>query len=244
MIIDAHAHVGHGRYKSLSGEELLRQMDNNNIDRAIICPVEEYITVFNHQGNDEIIALVNRFPNRFTGFAVANPWFGQEAVNELERALGEGMHGLKLQPVIQGFSMNDAIVYPLIEVAAHHRVPVYAHTGTAHFGEPFKLVELARRFPEVNFIMGHSGSSDFWSDLGRCHQFATNIFFETSRNGPAKYTNMIKNIGADYIVFGSNAPESLYPLELASIREMISDPGNLEKILSLNIRRILLEEIA
>jgi predicted TIM-barrel fold metal-dependent hydrolase len=239
MIIDAHAHVGHGRYKSLSGEELLRQMDEHGIDRAIICPVEEQIAVFNRQGNDDILDQVHKYPNRFTGFAVANPWYGEIAVEELERALQEGLCGLKLQPVIQGFSMNDPIVYPLIDVAAHHRVPVYAHTGTAHFGEPFKLVELARYYPEVTFIMGHSGSSDFWSDLGRSHQFAPNILFETSRNGPAKYTNMIRNIGADYIVFGSNAPESLYPLELASIREMITDPGELEKILGLNMQRVL-----
>jgi predicted TIM-barrel fold metal-dependent hydrolase len=241
MIIDAHAHVGHGRYKSLSGKELLRQMDEYGIDRAIICPVEEHITVFNRQGNDDILAQVRQYPDRFTGFAVANPWFGREAVDELERALEEGLRGLKLHPVIQGFSMNDAIVYPLIEVAAHHRVPVYAHTGTAHFGEPFKLVELARRYPQVIFIMGHSASSDFWSDLALCHEFAPNILYETSRNGPSKYTNLVKNIGVDYIVFGSNAPESLYPLELASFQDMIPSPGDLEKILGLNMQRALRE---
>ena len=239
MIIDAHAHIGHGRYKSLSGEELLSQMDEFGIDRAVICPVEEQITVYNQQGNDEILEQVSKHPDRFTGFAVANPWFGQAAVDELKRALDKGLQGLKLQPVIQGFSMNDALVYPLIEVVVRYQVPVYAHTGTAHFGEPFKLVELARRYPDVTFIMGHSGSSDFWSDLGRSHQFAPNILFETSRNGPAKYTNMIKNIGVDYIVFGSNAPESLYPLELASIWDMITDPGDLERILGLNMQRAL-----
>ena len=50
---------------------------------------------------------------------------------------------------------------------------------------------------------------------------------------------MIKNIGVDYIVFGSNAPESLYPLELASIWDMITDPGDLERILGLNMQRAL-----
>lgn len=244
MIIDAHAHIGQGRYKSLSGDELLRQMDENGIDRAVICPVEEQITAFNRQGNEDILAQTRRHPDRFTGFAVANPWFGQNAVDELKRALGEGLCGLKLHPVIQGFSINDTIVHPLIEVAAQCRVPIYSHTGTAHFGEPFKLAELARCYPHVLFIMGHSGSSDFWSDLERCHQFAPNILFETSRNGPSKYTNLVKTIGVDHIVFGSNAPELLYPLELASIRDVITDRDDLEKILGLNMKRALGEELA
>ena len=239
MIIDAHAHLGHGRYKSLEVDELLRQMDANDIEHAVICPVEEQITVYNQQGNDFILKQVRLHPDRFTGFAVANPWFGKEAVLELERAFTNGLRGLKLHPTYQGFSMNDSIVYPLVEIAAYHKFPVYAHTGTAHFGEPFKLVELARKFPEVVFIMGHSGSSDFWSDLIRCHQFAPNILFETSRNGPSKYVNIIRNIGPDYIIFGSNVPESLYHLELASIRDVITSKEILDKILGQNIAKVL-----
>jgi predicted TIM-barrel fold metal-dependent hydrolase len=239
MIIDAHAHVGKGRFKSLAPEELLRQMDEYGVDRAVICPVEEQITVYNQEGNDFILDQVRLFPTRFVGFAVANPWYGQPAVKELVRALGEGLRGLKLHPTVQGFSMNDPMVYPLIDVVARSEVPVYVHTGSAHFGEPLKLVELARRYPEVAFIMGHSGSSDFWSDLGRSHRFAPNIMFETSRNGPSKYTNMALNLGIDYLLFGSNAPESLYSLELASIRDIFTEREDLDKILGLNMARLL-----
>jgi predicted TIM-barrel fold metal-dependent hydrolase len=87
--------------------------------------------------------------------------------------------------------------------------------------------------------MGHSGASDYWSDLGRCHQFAPNIMFETSRNGPSKYTNMALNIGIDYLLFGSNAPESLYSLELASVRDIFTEQNDLDKILGLNMARLL-----
>ena len=33
MIIDAHVHLGHGRFKSLEPEDLLRQMDAAKVDR-------------------------------------------------------------------------------------------------------------------------------------------------------------------------------------------------------------------
>ncbi len=239
MIIDAHAHVGQGRYKSLAPQELLLQMDEHGIDRAVICPVEEQIILHNRQGNDFLLAQVRKYPTRFVGFAVANPWYGEAAVQELQRALGEGLRGLKLHPTYQGFSMNDPIAYPLVDVAAHQQVPVYVHTGTAHFGEPFKLAELARRYPEVTFIMGHAGASDFWYDLPRCHRFAPNILFETSRNGPANYNHMALNIGTDHLVFGSNAPESTYPLEMASIRDVFTEAADQDKIFGLNIARAL-----
>lgn len=239
MIIDAHAHIGHGQYKSLSVESLLEQMDRNEIDRAVVCPVEEQIVLHNREGNDLLLSAVRRFPDRLVGFATVNPWYGQGAVEELRRALGEGLKGLKLHPVIQGFSLNDPIAYPVVEAAAQAGAPVYAHSGTAHFGEPFKLAELARRYPDIPFIMGHAGASDFWYDIPRCRQLAPNLVFETSRNGPANYTHMLLTMGAGAIVFGSNLPESKYELELASLQDAVLDPEDRAGIEGLNMARVL-----
>jgi len=239
MIIDAHAHVGQGRYKALAAEELLRQMDESAVHRAVICPVEEQIILHNGEGNDFIIRQVRAHPTRFIGFAVANPWYGEAAVQELRRALDQGLRGLKFHPTYQGFSVNDPIAYPLVEMALERSVPIYIHTGTAHFGEPFKVAEVARRYPEGVFIMGHAGASDFWYDLPRCHQFAPNILFETSRNGPGNYHHMQLNIGVDYLVFGSNAPEYLYPPEIANIRDVFTEQADQDRIFGLNMARAL-----
>jgi predicted TIM-barrel fold metal-dependent hydrolase len=239
VIVDSHAHVGHGRFKSLSPADLLRHMDENDVDRALLCPVEEQIVAFNHEGNLLILAQARRHPKRFVGFAVANPWFGEIAVRELEWAFKEGLRGLKLHPVLQGFPMNDALVYPLIDVAARHGAPVYVHCGSAHFGEPLRLVELARRYPEVTFLMGHSSFSDFSNDLPRCHQFAPNILFETSRNTPGNLHEIGREIGTDYMVFGSNAPEHYYNVDIPVLLEVFPDPADQEKIFSHNIARAL-----
>ena len=127
----------------------------------------------NRAGNDLVLGAVRAHPQRFVGFAVANPWYGRAAEEEMRRALGEGLRGLKLHPVIQGFSPNDPLVYPLVEIAADSDVPVYVHSGTAHYGEPFKTAELARRFPQVTFVMGHAGASDFWYNVPRCQRLCT-----------------------------------------------------------------------
>ena len=93
MIVDAHVHLGHGREKRLSADQLLAEMDQHGVARAVICPMDEEIILRNRAGNDRILAAVQAHPDRFVGFAVANPWYGQEAIEELRRAVGEGLRG-------------------------------------------------------------------------------------------------------------------------------------------------------
>src|SRR5262249_21766990 len=115
MRIDAHANLGQGFYTKLASQDLLTMMDEFEIDRAIVCPVEEHIILHNHEGNDYILNTVRQHPDRLTGFAVANPWYGKAAVEEARRAIGEGLHGLNFNSTLQAFFINDEIVFPLIE---------------------------------------------------------------------------------------------------------------------------------
>ena len=70
MVIDSRAHVGHGRFKTLSPDDLLRQMDENGVDQAVLVPVEEQIVAFNHEGNQYLLDQIRQHPQRFLGFAV------------------------------------------------------------------------------------------------------------------------------------------------------------------------------
>ena len=49
------------------------------------------------------------------GCAVANPWFGDEATDELRRAFENGLRALFLYPPIQGFQLSD----PLADFQVH-----------------------------------------------------------------------------------------------------------------------------
>ena len=58
--------------------------------------------------NDRVAEVVRRYPERFIGFAGVDPWKGEGAVAELERAVLElDLKGLKLMPACQGFFLND-----------------------------------------------------------------------------------------------------------------------------------------
>lgn len=238
-IIDLHAHVGEGMYRSLAPEELLRRMDRWGVERAVLCPMDEHIAVRNREGNDLVAAAVRAHPDRFSGFAVANPWYGTEAVEELERALDAGLVGAKFHPVLQGFMIGDPIADPLIRVLERRGRPAYFHTGSANLALPFQLAELALRFPRVRFVMGHLGFSDFWYDMVPAMERAANIWGETSHAVPAYLELVLAAFGGERMVFGSDLPESAYAVEIGKFDLLGLDERQREAIFRRGAERLL-----
>lgn len=227
-IIDSHCHIGAGVRKNASSADLLRAMDAAGVDRAVVCSVDQFIAVRNREGNDAVLAAVNAHPARFWGLAAVNPWFGNDAVEELERSLDAGLCGLKLNSHLQGFVLSDPIVHPLVEVCRQYQAPIYAHTGTPITAEPFQLAELARTFPDVTMVMGHMGYTDFWYDAVPAALQSDNVYLETSLIDIMNIRTAIEKVGADRILFGSDFPESDLELELEklSMIEMTADAKN------------------
>lgn len=106
--------------------------------------------------------------------------------------------------------MLDPLIDPLIRVARDHGVPVYAHTGTPVHALPLQLAELACRFPEVPFIMGRSGRTDFRGDAPTALDLAPNLYADTSHDyGVTGLTNMYRTLGAARMIFCSDHPYAL-----------------------------------
>lgn len=240
MIIDAHIQIGEGRYFRAEPEQVAEQMDRKGIDRALISPIDREMAVHNREGNDRVLALAKRYPDRFLAYATANPWFEEAAVAELERALGEGAAAVKLHPPLQGFMILESLVHPLIEVAARHRAPVYVHTGTPAFALPLQLTELALTYPEVAFIMGKNGKSDFWMDAVPALERATNIYGDTAHDFPERgMARLCREIGAERLVFSSNHPVSRMALEADKVRDLGVSDAEKAAVLGGNMQRLL-----
>jgi len=237
-IIDSHVHIGTGVHMQLGVDDLLKLMDEAGVALAVACPMDRYAAVANREGNDLILEAVSGHPDRLVGMAVANPWFGASAREELGRALEEGLVGLYIHSVLQGFRLSDTIVDPLLESAEEFDVPAYAHTGTAGLAEPFHVAELARRVPSVNFIMGHAGASDYYSDAVRALEFADNLWLESSRNGPANFMLFEARGCLDRLVFGSSAPEYIPAVEIEVLKDSVSDPAARKAVFSGTVRQV------
>lgn len=236
--IDIISFLGEGCYCNQTPEELLGEMDKNGVERTIIAPSERFVTVYNREGNQMIADVCHRYPERFSGYAVSNPWYGKRAEEELKRALDSGLQAVYFDSSIQGFCISDEIVDPLIEICQLWQVPVYFHTGTPAFALPFQLHFLAKRFPKVTFIMGHSGANDFAGDAIPALHGCPNILLDTSLNLAVTFRAMAAS-APDRMVFGSAAPRSTLAYEIARVEEGVADLKLREDIFGGTIRKVI-----
>ena len=238
QVIDAHVNLGIGRYKKQDIAAILSGMEENGVDRCVLCPVEEYVTVYNREGNEMLVKACCEYPDKFYGFAVANPWYGERAAKLLTEAFEAGLHGAFFVSSLQGFSIDDHIVDPLIEVCRRYRRPAYFHTATPAFALPLQLAYLARRFPDVNFIMGHCGANDFVYDIDASMYKTPNLYLETSLN----YCETIYRVIRDYpdrVICGSDAPRSPQKFELGKVQKADAGPDVMDGVLGGNILQII-----
>ena len=223
MTIDACCTVGVDREYALTPEALVREMDFAGVDRAVVSSPDRCLAVSNREGNDSLFEAAHRFPDRLFPSCAANPWYGRGAVEELRRALGLGARMLVVAPSLQGFALSDELLDPLVAEAAVARVPVYVHTGNPQGATPFELALRARRHPELDWIMGHSGATDFWNDVQHAARLAPNVYLESSFARPFIFRSHCSGVGFDRGIMGSGAPVSSLRFEWAEMRAVLED---------------------
>jgi predicted TIM-barrel fold metal-dependent hydrolase len=179
VILDGHVTIGESRDASLDVDELLATMERLGIDRALVAPAERFVPVENRRGNESTAEVATRSGGRLLAYAVATPWLGAAAVDELRRARDAGARALKLDPALQGFDPLDGQVEPLVAFAIEAGWPVYVRTGTPPHALPLQLAWLAERFPECSFILGKAGATDFGHDGPATLTAAPNVYADS-----------------------------------------------------------------
>lgn len=242
MILDAHVRVGAGREVQLEADALLATMDELGIDRALVSPGEAEIAWANRDGNARVTALACEHADRLAAYAVASPWAGPAAVDELRRARESGAVALAVDPALQGFDLLDGLVDPLLDFAAEAGWPVYVRAGTPPTGLPLQLAELALRHPGVPIVMGRSGATDFIIDAQPALQRAPNLYADTSH---IAWDTLLSALAADpaigvgRVVFATDAPYALPVGELERTRAWPLPEADLERVLGGNVLGLL-----
>jgi uncharacterized protein len=117
-------------------------------------------------------------------------------------------------------------------------VPVYVHTGMPGNSTPWQIVDLAERFPKLDLIMGHSGSTDFWYDVIDSAQAAANIYLESSLARPFSFPERVQALGGKRVIMGSYAPLNKFVFEWEQMRLALA-PEATKFVLGENLRRLL-----
>jgi len=212
MTGDFEAYLGEGG----TLDDLLAMEDAAGIERIVLMPSPVM------RPDNRAIAEAARGNDRIIPCACVSPALGDEAAQELERALGaDDMRGLKLMPPKHGYKINEAIVDPIMEIARAHGVPVTIHSQNSP-AHPLEIAVLAGRFPDIPIIMDHMGHRYWGESAVEAARQRDNIWLGTTISAfePAMVQAAVDAIGAKRVVFGSNAPRAYPDLAVESIRRL------------------------
>jgi predicted TIM-barrel fold metal-dependent hydrolase len=163
MIIDCHTHIfeaGRGGPFDLpcSAEDLLREMDEHNVDISVVLPLGGIA------GNEFVHRQCAASSGRLIG--LYNPDFErpQETIRKMEAFFeSHSPQGLKIHPRHQNVSVNQTIVREALFWAAEHDVPVLFDVFS--FGpslddpslRPLAYHRLAQEMPRLRMVLAHAG---------------------------------------------------------------------------------------
>ena len=164
------------------------ELDRHRVARAVL--------IASVPGDESSVAqAIARHPSRFVGFFMLDPT-SADATARTERAFESGLRGVCLFPAMQRYSLQDARVEAVVQVAARHRgTAVFVHCGAlsvgvrkklglpsrfdVRFGNPLDLQALAADHPDVPFIIPHFGAGLFREAL-LVGDLCPNVHLDTS----------------------------------------------------------------
>ena len=234
--IDAHAHVGYfGSWcdVGLSSHEMVAAMQEYGIEKSLISYPNNAVT------RDAIMA----YPKALSGLAWLDPNQGEKAVSDLEILVErEDFEGLKLHPLFNAYTANDAVVFPLMDLARQKNLPVFIHSGHPPFSLPWSIGQLAELYPDVRIVMVHMGHGHgvyIQAALDTARKY-DNIWLENS--GMPMHTKIKEaydKVGKERIFWGSDAPFHHYAVEILRTQVSGLTEAGLEDVFYNNIKKFM-----
>jgi predicted TIM-barrel fold metal-dependent hydrolase len=210
-IVDAHAHLGTCNVFDLdvSFESLLGAMDANGVRTAMVQP---FPGCENPVGlHDHIAEMSDKYPERFFGVASVNPHLGDPCLKEIKRCVKDlGFVGVKLHTIGHAVLPTSRDALKVCELANDLNVPVLVHTGTGvPFAQPSLCLPVARKFPGLKLILCHAGYAVFAAEATIVAKEASNIYLEPSWCTSVQLRRMIRELGPERVLMGSDLPDNL-----------------------------------
>ena len=205
LVIDGHTHIGEWPHNTTyysveeAAEESVAFMDACGVDLACSMGGGYMFTGVDHRlGNDFLMAVCERIPDRLVGFAHVNPNDSRQGVlDELQRVYDRGLRCIKLINSYQNQYPGDGPnLMALYEFAAGHHMLILNHRWPNDV-----LMKISGQFPEIDFIGGHYGGV-----LDPVLKERENVYVNIWGFWCYGRLDMgLRNVGAHKFLFGSDA---------------------------------------
>lgn len=259
-IINAHAHIYPDKIAAKATEtigvfyDIKMQMPAGTPERLLVDGAEigtsryvvHSVATTAHQVrsiNEFILREVKAHPE-FIGFITLHQDLTEEEVSsEVEWAVANGLRGIKLHPDFQKFNIDDECAEKFYR-AASGKLPILFHVGDDRydFSSPERLVRMAEKYPELNFIAAHFGGYRCWDKVS-VYKGLSNVYFDTCSSLPfisaEQAREIIDMLGADKFFFATDFPMWDSKREMERFNQITLTEEEREMIFSGNIKRLL-----
>jgi hypothetical protein len=190
--------------KAFDADEFVTFLDGIGAESAVVLSHDGLFRA-TPEANDELAAFVRKYPSRLFGFGTASPR-NPGAPDEVRRCFVElGLRGLKMHPWLQGFSMHEPSLDPIVEVVAEFGGIVLSHDGTPPYSTALQIAALARKHPTVPFVLGHGGLHDTWREALAATSETPNLYLCICGTPPYAARHILANAPLERVLFGTDA---------------------------------------
>lgn len=191
-------------------------------------------------GNDALLEIERQHPGLVRGYACVNPNYTDHALAEIERCRAKGMIGIKLAASRRA---DDPLLDPICDAARRHRVPILHHVWQhrrrdwpgQEASDAVELGRLARRHPEVAFILAHIGGGGDWRHSLEAVARLDNLYVDLSGSGVdgGMLEACLSAVGNGRLLWGSDITMETGWAKLRYLEHLLA-PTEVERIRSAN----------
>lgn len=259
-IIDAHAHIYPSKIAEKATEaigsfyDIKMEMPAGTAETLIEEGSRAGITKFvvhSCATKAQQVRTINEFIKKeidahkeFIGFITLHQDLSEEEIErEVDWCLENGFKGVKLHPDFQKFYIDGEDAEKFYRVIGN-RLPILFHVGDDRYeySKPLRLANMARKYPDVNFIAAHFGGYRCWDDVV-VFKDLTNVYFDTCSSlafiSADKAKEIINLLGVERFFFATDFPMWDATQELNRFLSIKLTDEERRKILSENIKKFL-----
>lgn len=255
MVIDFHAHIYPEKVaakvlpaakKKLkvavpgtgAPDDLRSRMKASGISKSILLPLA--------RGREDVGSL-NQWVKSVCGnglipFGAVHP-FMDDLEGELDRLKAWGFKGVKMMPLLQEVFPDDPRCGRLYEAIIDRNMILVTHAGRDPlerrevFGTPERFARTIESYPDLKLVLAHLGGLRMYDDVRRyLLTDGKNAYFDTAYVSfylkEEEMADLIKDIGCDRVLFGSDYPWEDPGGAMEIIRSLDLSDSEKEKILS------------
>ncbi len=204
---------------------VLKNMNEVGIDRTVMANFAPPKIL--DSNNLWTIDTANSSEGRLIPLVNFHPDMEGRLSEHFEKYMELGAKGIKLHPMAQGFNINDSRMDELYRKCSENKFTILIHCGRVSnarlndYSDFKSIVPIIEKYPDIPIILAHMADGDKECVINVSKQY-DNVYFDTSIvitgypdlarvNEPSwlddsEVVDIINEVGADKILFGSDFP--------------------------------------